>query len=47
MYRYFKVFSITQYVEYVSDWKSKGLSNASIQAISMSNNSLHPRLKVH
>ena len=24
MYRYFKVFSITQYVECVSEWKSKG-----------------------
>ena len=24
MYRYFKVFSITQYVGYVSEWKSKG-----------------------
>ena len=35
MYRYFKVFSITQYLEYVSDWKSKGLSNESIKAISL------------
>ena len=25
IYRYFKVFSITQYLEYVSEWKSKGL----------------------
>ena len=36
MYRYFKVFSITQYLEYVSEWKSKGLSNESIKAISTS-----------
>ena len=36
MCRYFKVFSITQYLEYVSEWKSKGLSNESIKAISTS-----------
>ena len=29
IYRYFKVFSITQYLEYVSEWKSKGLSSES------------------
>ena len=39
MYRYFQVFSITQYVEYVSEWGSKGLSNSSIKAISMSDKS--------
>ena len=39
MYRYFQVFSITQYVEYVSEWESKGLSNSSIKAISMSDKS--------
>ena len=44
MYRYFKVFSITQYLEYVSEWKSKGLSNQSIKAISTSDNSLNPTL---
>ena len=44
MYRYFKVFSITQYLEYVSEWKSKGLSNESIKAISTSDNSLNPTL---
>ena len=27
IYRYFKVFSIMQYLEYVSEWKSKGLYN--------------------
>ena len=42
MYKYFKAFSITQYLEYVSEWKSKGLSNESIKAISTSDNSLNP-----
>ena len=36
MYRYFKVFSITQYLEYVSEWKSKGLSSESFKAVSTS-----------
>ena len=36
MYRCFKVFSITQDLEYVSEWKSKRLSNESIKAISTS-----------
>ena len=44
MYRYFKVLSFTQYLEYVSEWKSKGLSNESIKAISTSDNSLNPTL---
>ena len=44
MYKYFKVFSIAQYLEYVSEWKSKGLSNESITAISTSDNSLNPTL---
>ena len=39
MYKYFKAFSITQYLEYVSEWKSKGLSNESIKPISTSDNS--------
>ena len=30
IHRYFKVFSITQYLEYVSEWKSEGLSNYGI-----------------
>ena len=47
MYRYFKVFSITQYLEYVSEWKSKGLSNESIKAISTSDNSLNPTLSYY
>ena len=47
MYRYFKAFSITQYIEYVSEWKSKGLSNESIKAISTSNNSLNPTLSYY
>ena len=47
MYRYFKVFSITQYVEYVSEWKSEGLSNESIKAISTSDNSVNPTLSYY
>ena len=47
MYRYFKVFSITQYLEYVSEWKSRGLSNESIKAISTSDNSLNPTLSYY
>ena len=44
MYRYFKVFSITQYLEYVSEWKSSRLYRESIKAISTSDNSLNPTL---
>ena len=44
MCKYFTVFSIMQYVEYVSEWRSKGLSNESIRAISTSDNSLNPTL---
>ena len=47
MYRYFKVFSITQYLEYVSEWKSKGLSSESFKAISTSDNSLTPALNYY
>ena len=47
MYKYFKVFSITQYVEYVSEWKSKGLSIERIRTISMSYNSLNPTLSYY
>ena len=47
MYRYFIVFSITQCLEYVSEWKSKGLSNESIKAISTSDNSLNPTLSYY
>ena len=39
MHKYFKAFSITQCLEYVSEWKSKGLSNESIKPISTSDNS--------
>ena len=38
------MFSITQYVEYVSEWKSKGLFNENIRAVSTSDNSLNPTL---
>ena len=47
IYRYFKAFSITQYLEYVSEWKSKGLSNESIKAISTSDNSLNTTLSYY
>ena len=47
MYRYFKVFSIIQYLEYVSEWKSKELSSESIKAISTSDNSLNPTLSYY
>ena len=39
--------SITQYLEYVSEWKSKGLSSESIKAISTSDNSLNPALSYY
>ena len=41
------MFSITQYLEYVSEWKSKGLSNESIKAISTSDNRLNPTLSYY
>ena len=47
MHKYFKAFSITHYPEYVSEWKSKGLSNESIMVISASDNSLNPTLSYH
>ena len=47
IFKYFKVFSITQYLKYVSEWKSKGLSNESIKVISMSDNSLNPTLSYY
>ena len=42
-----KIFSITQYLEYVSEWKSKGLSNESIKAISTSDNTFNPTLSYY
>ena len=47
IYRYFKVFSITQDFEYVSEWKSKALSNGSFKAISTSDNILNPTLSYY
>ena len=47
MYRYFKVLSIIQYLEYVWEWKSKELSSESIKAISTSDNSLNPTLSYY
>ena len=47
MYKYFKAFSISQYLEYVSEWKSKGLSNESIKAISTCDNSFNLTLSYY
>ena len=47
IYKYFKAFSITQYLEYVSEWKSTGLSNESIKAVSTSDNSFNPTLNYY
>ena len=47
IYRYFKVFSITQYLEYVSKWKSKGLSNENFKAVSTTDNSLNLTLNYY
>ena len=47
MYKCFKAFFITKYLEYVSKQKSKGLSNESINAISTSDNSLNPTLSYY
>ena len=44
MYRYFKVFSITQYI---AEWKSKGSSNESTKVISTSDNSLNLTLSYY
>ena len=47
IYRYFKAFSITQHLAYVSEWKSKILSNEGFQEISTSANSLNPTLSYY
>ena len=47
IYSYFKVFSITQYLEYVSEWKSKGFSSESFKAISTSDNSINLTLNYY
>ena len=44
MYRYFKMITNT---DYVSSWKSKGLSSESFKAISTSDNSLTPALSYY
>ena len=41
------MFSITQYLEYFSEWKSKGLSNEIFKVISTSDNSLNPTLSYY
>ena len=47
IYRYFELFSITQYLEYISELRSKRLSNEIIQAIPTSDNSLNPTLSYY
>ena len=47
IYRYFKAFSITKYLEYVSERKSKGLPNERFKAISTSDNSIDPTLSYY
>ena len=47
IYKHFKAFSITQYLEYVSEWKFKVSSNEGIKAISASDNSLNPTLSYY
>ena len=47
IHRYFKVIAITKYVEYVSEWKSKGLSGKTIKSIATSDNSLNPKLSYY
>ena len=44
MYRYFKMITNT---DYISSWKSKGLSSESFKAISTSDNSLNPTLSYY
>ena len=44
MYRYFKVITNT---DYISSWKSKGLSDESIKPPTTSDNSLNPSLSYY
>ena len=44
MYRYFKVITNT---DYISSWKSKGLSDESIKPPTASNNSINPALNYY
>ena len=44
MYRYFKMITNT---DYISSWKSKGLSNESIKPPTTSDNSLNPELNYY
>ena len=47
IHRYFKVIAITKYVEYVSEWNSKGLSGKTIKSIATSDDSLNPKLSYY
>ena len=47
LFRYFKVNSVHNVIDYALSWQSKGLSSESIKAISTSNNSLTPSLNYY
>ena len=47
IFRYFKVNSVGNVIDYVLSWQSKGLSSESIKVISTSNNSLTPSLNYY
>ena len=47
LFKYFKVNSIINVIDYVLSWQSKGLSSESIKVISTSNNSLTPSLNYY
>ena len=47
IHKYLQTFYTTNSPIYVSEWKSKGLSNESFKAISTSDNSLNPTLNYH
>ena len=44
MGKYFKLNSVVNVIDRVLSWRSKGISNESIEPPTTSNNSLHPRL---
>ena len=47
LFKYFKVNSITNVIDYVLSWQSKGFSSEIFKVISMSNNSLTPAINYY
>ena len=47
IYRYFKVNTIINIVDYILSWKSKGLSAESLKSPTTSKNSLNPELSYY